>query len=111
MKWFQLPEKRSNVVEPLLGGEPENRMLSRVWNFKWFLLRETNQAVVACEPIFGKHADIDVNTDRRAPYTDGIRAILQNMRHGHLLLFTGQRERSTRHLFWSRKFCNAFPFS
>ena len=57
---------------------------------------------MARQPILRKHADVDVNANRCAGHTDGIRAVLQNVRHRHLLFFSGQRKRSARHFFRHR---------
>ena len=77
------------LPQPLFGRAPKNGMLARIGNFERLLRRQTDQPVVTREPILGKHPDVDVNADRRAGNADGIRAIFQNVRDRHFLLFAG----------------------
>src|SRR5262245_28274746 len=80
VKWLKRAEKGGDICQTLFGRAPENRMLLRIGNLERFLRRKANQTVVTCQPILGKHTDIDVNTDSRASDTDGIRPIFQNVR-------------------------------
>src|SRR5689334_18563164 len=97
MKPFQAPEKSCDHWETFLGCAPEDGMLARVRNFERLLLCQTDQTVVARQPILGKHADVDVNANGCARNADRVRTILQDMRHRHLLFFAWQSERSASH--------------
>ena len=70
MKWLKPTEKGGDICQTLFGRAPENGMLPRVENFEGFLRRESDQAIVPCQPILREHADVDVNTDRRTGHAD-----------------------------------------
>src|SRR2546422_4483891 len=72
MKRLKLAEKCGDVCETFLGRSPENRMLPRVRNLEWLLRNESDQPVMTRQPVFGEHADVDVNADRRAGHADRI---------------------------------------
>src|SRR5437667_2445893 len=97
MKWFQATEECCNVPQALFRCAPEDRMFPRIRDFKRLLWSQPNQAVVECQPVFGKHADVDIDADRCASDADRVCAVLQHVRHGHLLLFSGESERAARH--------------
>ena len=75
-------------------------MIARIRNLERLLLfEEPDQPIVERQPILGKHADVDVNANGCAGHPDGIRAVLQNVRHRHLLFFSWQGEGSASHFF------------
>src|SRR6476620_5617152 len=102
-------EKGGDVCQALLCCAPENRMLLRIWYLKRFLGPKPEQSVVARQPIFRKHADVDVNANGCAWYADGIRTVLQDVRNReHLFFFAGQRQGATSDLF---RRCDPFAFT
>src|SRR5437868_1439533 len=66
VKRFQLPKEGRDVVEPFFSGEPEDGVLARVRDLEWLLGGQAEQAIVASEPILGKHSDVHENPDRGA---------------------------------------------
>src|SRR4029077_19166088 len=76
INWLKPAEKGGDICQTLFGRAPENGMLPRISNLERFLRREADQPLVARQPIFRKHADIDVNTNRGAWNTDGIGTVL-----------------------------------
>ena len=77
-------------------------MFSRISDFKRLLWSQPNQSVVKCQPVFGKHADVDIDANRCASDADRVCAVLQHVRHGHLLLFSRESERAASHVFRDR---------
>ena len=76
MERFEPAEKGGDICQTLFGGAPENGMFARIRNLERLLGHKSDQAIVACQPILRKHADVDVNTDCCAADADGICAIL-----------------------------------
>src|SRR5947207_5585139 len=71
-KRLQLAKEGRDLVEALFGCEPEDGVLARVRNFEWLLRLETDQPVMACEPVFGKHSDVHVNPNSGTTDADRI---------------------------------------
>src|SRR4029077_1634710 len=82
-------------------------MLTRVRNLKWFLRSEPDQSIVKGQPVLGKHADVDIDADGCPGHADGVCAVLQHVRHWHLLFFSRQSEGAARHFFRDR---DSLPF-
>src|SRR4029450_6805286 len=87
MKWFQATEECRNVCQALFSCAPEDRMFPRIRDLKRLLWSQPNQSVVKCQPVFGKHADVDVHADRCPSDADRVCAVLQPVRPRTLLLF------------------------
>src|SRR5437867_12273340 len=96
MKWFQATKECGNVRQTLLGRTPEYRVAARVSDLKRFLWSQSNQSIVKCQPVFGEHADVDIDADSCPGHADGVCAVSQHVRHGHRFCFSRPRERAAR---------------
>ncbi len=92
MKWLKSAKEGGDISHTFLGRAPEDGMLARIRDFERLLRRETDEAVVAGEPILREHPDVDVNAERRSRHPDGIRAVFQDVGHRHFLFFPWQGE-------------------
>src|SRR5436305_6050442 len=92
MKRLQPAEKGRNVRQTLLRCTPEDRMFPRIRNLKRFLRSQPDQSIVKGQPVFGKHADVDVDADSCPGHADGVCAVLQNVRTCLLFFLSRQRE-------------------
>src|SRR6266404_1640941 len=107
MKRLQAAEKGRYVRQTILSCTPEDRMFPRVRNLKRFLRSEPDQSIVKSQPVFGKHADVDIDADGCPGHANGVCAVLQHVRHWHLLFFSRQSEGAAHHFF---RDCNPLSF-
>src|SRR5215469_12170665 len=92
---FHPHQELCQVLHAACGGHPIYGTPLGLCDFEWALSSTSDQRIVIPQRLLTVLTDADIHTAEGTDYADRISTVLQDMRYGHLLLFSRKIQRAT----------------